>query len=490
MFKISRTLSLLPSLTRDVRAFFAGTLPTATSSRMTRLSLLHRAETLLKMLDEVKPYIDATLADEARVRLVPAAKEHADLWPKAYRFADAGVAFVLWFFWNMRMIASSIIIGLHRRPDPPLTTTTTSSSSFSSPSPSSPSPSPSSSSSFPSPPTSPPAAHGTTTSFYPPSRLAVLERDTIRMAHDVCMSWEHARAVRPLGAMYIDVGLIIAYGVFATAGDSPRQSWLLRALADLTEGHPGEGTGEGIAGRAFEGSTKDWTAERVEWLGRWFSAGCVDFVGMGGLMSGEEEMVVVVGDGAGVGSAGSSSSSSSSPAVADQESVSGSPLLTDRDAASPQLTSSMWDEWAFAAAAAASSSQSSDFVGGWNMSSMDDLSFGASSAYAAAPTGGGYAESIASASTATGIVATDGAAAAAAAAAVSAGGTSSRGWSPDSLASSLADTDSFLILQPTGRRIRWHTPTTTATTNGGMNYGFDSFNNFGGAPLHSKSFVA
>lgn len=457
MFKISRTLSLLPSLTRDVRAFFAGTFSTSSSPRMTRLSLLHRAETLLKMLDEVKPYIEATLADESRVRLVPAAKEHADLWPKAYRFADAGVAFVLWFFWNMRMIASSIIIGLHRRPDPPSTTTSSPSPSSSSPSPSP----PSSSSSFPSPPTSPPCPQS---SFYPAPRLAALERDTIRMAHDVCMSWEHARAVRPLGAMYIDVGLIIAYGVFATAGDTPRQSWLLRALADLTEGHPGEGTGEGIAGRAFEGSTKDWTAERVEWLGRWFSAGCVDFVGVGGLGAcGEEE---VVGDGAGVGSAGSSP-------LAD-ESLSGSPLLTDRDASSPQLTSSMWDEWAFAAA-----SSQSDFVGGWNAA---DLSFQAGSAYgtvAAAPTGGGYAESIASGSTATGLAA-GGAAA----------GGSSRGWSPDSLASSLADTDSFLILQPTGRRIRWHTPTTTATANGGMNYGFDSFNAFGGAPLHSKSFVA
>ncbi|KAK0618779.1 hypothetical protein DIS24_g11520, partial [Lasiodiplodia hormozganensis] len=317
---------------------------------------------------------------------------------------------------------------------------------------------------FPSPPTSPPCPQS---SFYPPSLLAALERDTIRMAHDVCMSWEHARAVRPLGAMYIDVGLIIAYGIFATAGDTARQGWLLRALADLTEGHPGEGTGEGIAGRAFEGSTKDWTAERVEWLGRWFSAGCVDFVGMSGL-NGEEEVVV------------------GSP-VAD-ESVAGgsanaSPLLTDRDA-SPQLTPSMWDEWAFAAAA---SSHQSDFVGGWNAADLSSFQAGSSAygtvaaAAAAAPTGGGYAESIASGSTATGLAAAGGAAA----------GGSSRGWSPDSLASSLADTDSFLILQPTGRRIRWHTPTTTATANGGMNYGFDSFNNFvGGAPLHSKSFVA
>ncbi|KAF4544227.1 Zn 2cys6 transcription factor protein [Lasiodiplodia theobromae] len=433
MFKISRTLSLLPSLTRDVRAFFAGTFSTSSSPRMTRLALLHRAETLLKMLDEVRPYIDATLADEARVRLVPAAKEHADLWPKAYRFADAGVAFVLWFFWNMRMIASSIIIGLHRRPDPPSTATSSPSPSSASPSAS---PSPPSSSSFPSPPTSPPCPQS---SFYPPSLLAALERDTIRMAHDVCMSWEHARAVRPLGAMYIDVGLIIAYGIFATAGDTARQGWLLRALADLTEGHPGEGTGEGIAGRAFEGSTKDWTAERVEWLGRWFSAGCVDFVGMSGL-NGEEE----VGEEA-TGSAGSSPVGSANA----------SPLLTDRDA-SPQLTSSMWDEWAFA-----SGGGQADFFGGWNNAS-DLSSFqaaGSSSAYgavaAAAPTGGGYAESIASGSTATGLAAAAGGAA------------------------------------PTGRRIRWHTPTTTATANGGMNYGFDSFNNnFGGAPLQSKSFVA
>ncbi|EOD43919.1 putative zn 2cys6 transcription factor protein [Neofusicoccum parvum UCRNP2] len=230
MFRISRAMAFLPALNRDIRAFFAGNAPADT----TPLSLLHRAESLRDMLDEVRPYIEELLADPTRVRRVTPSPEHADLWPFAYRFADAGVAFVLWFFWNMRMITSSIIVGLHRRPA--------------------------------SAPFLPPR----------PAYLAALEREAVAMARDVCMSWEHARAVRPLGAMYIDVALIVSYNLFAQrAGPDGRrrQAWILAALEELTEGYPGEGSREWIAGREFAGV--DWTEERVEWLGAWFTAGCV-----------------------------------------------------------------------------------------------------------------------------------------------------------------------------------------------------------------------
>ncbi|KAK7709709.1 hypothetical protein SLS57_008614 [Botryosphaeria dothidea] len=231
MFKIARAMSYLPSLTRDVRAFFSGT----SSPDITPLSLLRRAETLHAMLDKVQPYIAETLADPTRVRRVAPSPEHADLWPMGYRFADAGVAFVLWFYWNMRMITFLIIAGLHQRP-------------ASSP-------------------------------FLPPqpSYVAALGREARAMARDLCMSWEHAHAVRPLGAMYLDVGLIVAYSVFAEGvgeeeGEQEdeeawerRLAWLLRALAQLTAGRPGEGTGMGIVGQEFRGA--DWTAERVERLG-------------------------------------------------------------------------------------------------------------------------------------------------------------------------------------------------------------------------------
>lgn len=230
MFKISRAMSLLPCLSRDVRAFFTGTAPPGT----TAVSLVHRAEFLYSMLDEVRPYIDSTLTDPTRVRCVPPSPDHGALWPYAYRFADVGVAFVLWFFWNMRMISASIIIGLHRRPE------------------------------------------SCTSLPLRPVYLAELERERLSMARKVCMSWEHARAVRPLGAMYIDVGLIVAYSLFVEyEGDDGRRlrRWVLRALQELTDGHPGEGTGEAFAGREFQGV--DWTAERVEWLGAWFTAGCI-----------------------------------------------------------------------------------------------------------------------------------------------------------------------------------------------------------------------
>lgn len=232
MFKIARAMSYLPSLTRDVRAFFSGT----SSPDITPLSLLRRAEALHAMLDKVQPYIAETLADPTRVRRVAPSPEHADLWPMAYRFADAGVGFVLWFYWNMRMITFLIIAGLHQRPA--------------------------------SSPSLPPR----------PSYVAALGREARAMARDLCMSWEHAHAVRPLGAMYLDVGLIVAYSVFAErVGEEEegeqedeearerRLAWLLRALAQLTAGRPGEGTGMGIVGQEFRGA--DWSAERVERLG-------------------------------------------------------------------------------------------------------------------------------------------------------------------------------------------------------------------------------
>lgn len=453
MFKISRTLSLLPSLTRDVRAYFAsssaGTIPPSSSSS-TRLSLLRRAERLHKMLDEVKPYIDATLADPQRVQRVAAAAEHAHLWPEAYRFADAGVAFVLWFFWNMRMISSAMIVGLHRHDSNASSPFSPSSSTASSPA----SPSSSSSSSSSS------TAHSRATA----SRVAALERDIHRMARAVCMSWEHARAVRPLGAMYIDVGLIVAYSAYA--GSPERRRWVLRALEELTEGSNPDGPGEGfIAGRTFEGGrvagggsgsgNKDWSAERVAWLGRWFTAGCVDYVGAG--EDGDE------------GDAGSSPLFGGCGAVGGvvESAMTASPtvMAEGRETTSPELQSSLWDEWAFAAAGG------QDFVD-WDvsMSSSDDMSFRADSTY-----GGGAVrdgEPLASASTAT--------------------GSGGRAWSPDSLASSLADTDSFLVLQPMGMRVRWPTTmmtTTTTPTNNGRNYGFDNLNSFS-STLNSRSFVA
>ncbi|KAL0258555.1 hypothetical protein SLS55_006052 [Diplodia seriata] len=447
MFKISRTLSLLPSLTRDVRAHLANS---GSVSPSTRLSLLRRAESLHRMLDEVKPYIDATLADPRRVQRVAAAPEHAHLWPEAYRFADAGVAFVLWFFWNMRMISSSIIVGLHRHPhhhNHHGSTTT------------SPTASPASSS----PPTTPPPPPPSSFSPPPPPRnIPALERDIRRMARAVCMSWEHARAVRPLGAMYIDVGLIVAHGVYA--GSAERQRWVLRALKELTEG-AGGGSHSGIAGRMFESNVgnNDWSAERVGWLGEWFTAGCVGYVGCGGEEGGEEEGdagsggLLFEGDGGGY----VESVMTASPTTLMGEDGGGG-------GTSPEFSSSLWDEWAFTAAAGGQ-----DFVD-WDasMSSSDGMSFRADSAYGGV---GADGEPIASrASTAT----------------VTDTTTTGRAWSPDSLDSSLADTDSFLVLQPMGVRVRWPTTMTTTTpTNNGGDYGFDNFNSFG-STLNIRPFVA
>ncbi|KAL1645818.1 hypothetical protein SLS58_003702 [Diplodia intermedia] len=423
MFRISRTLSLLPSLTRDVRAHLANSSSSVSAS--TRLSLLRRAESLHRMLDEVKPYIDATLADPQRVQRVAAAPEHAHLWPEAYRFADAGVAFVLWFFWNMRMISSSII------------------------------------------------------------------RDIRRMARSVCMSWEHARAVRPLGAMYIDVGLIVAHSVYAGAPE--RQRWVLRALEELTEGsssgssHSGGGggrpAGEGvIAGRMFErnggvgGSTNnnnnDWSAERVGWLGKWFTAGCVDYVGGGGEEEEGEEgdagsgSLLFEGYGA-VGGDGGSGGYVESVMTASPTTLMGEDGVGG--GTSPEFSSSLWDEWAFTAAAGGQ-----DFVD-WDasMSSSDGMSFRADSAYGSGGVGADGEPVASRASTAT---VTD--------------TTAGRAWSPDSLDSSLADTDSFLVLQPMGVRVRWPTTMTTMTpTNNGRDYGFDNFNSFG-STLNTRPFVA
>ncbi|KAL1619605.1 hypothetical protein SLS54_006542 [Diplodia seriata] len=453
MFKISRTLSLLPSLTRDVRAHLANS---GSVSPLTRLSLLRRAESLHRMLDEVKPYIDATLADPRRVQRVAAAPEHAHLWPEAYRFADAGVAFVLWFFWNMRMISSSIIVGLHRHPHHHHHGSTTTS----------PTASPASSS----PPTTPPPPPPSSFSPPPPPRnIPALERDIRRMARAVCMSWEHARAVRPLGAMYIDVGLIVAHGVYA--GAPARQRWVLRALEELTEG-AGGGSHSGIAGRMFEsggGGNNDWSAERVGWLGEWFTAGCVGYVGCGG-EEGEEgdagslfEGYGAVGGGDGGGGGYGESVMTASPTTTFMGEDGGG----GGGGTSPEFSSSLWDEWAFTAAAG-----SQDFVD-WDasMSSSDGMSFRADSAYGGV---GADGEPIASrASTAT---VTD--------------TTAGRAWSPDSLDSSLADTDSFLVLQPMGVRVRWPTTMTTMTpTNNGGDYGFDNFNSFG-STLNTRPFVA
>ncbi|OJD33459.1 zn 2cys6 transcription factor protein [Diplodia corticola] len=471
MFRISRTLSLLPSLTRDVRAFLAcPSGPSASSSSSTvRLSLLRRAESLHKMLDRVKPYIDATLADPQRVRRVAAAPEHAHLWPEAYRFADPGVAFVLWFFWNMRMITSSIIIGLHRHRHGHGQ---------------SPSPSPTAAASSPTATTtttSPPHSSSSSSSSQPPCssssssnhrRVAALERDIHAMARAVCMSWEHARAVRPLGAMYIDVGLIVAHSVYSAS--PARRRWVRAALEELTEG-----SGED------EGS---WSAERVGWLARWFTAGCVDYVGGGG-GEGEgegEDGCGGWGGGDGGWEVGGAVELAMEEVVVveegeEQQQQQHRLLLRRETTASTTTTtssesssSSSWDEWAFTAAAG-----DQDFVD-WDVggvtSAADDMSFGAADSTRAEP--------IASASTTDTVTG-----AAGTAAAVGGGGGGSGAWSPDSLASSLADTDSFLVLQPMGVRVRWPTTTTTMNNNGRA-YGFDRFNAFGSAPLNSRSFVA
>ncbi|KAF2137949.1 uncharacterized protein K452DRAFT_301663 [Aplosporella prunicola CBS 121167] len=198
--RIARAMSYLPALARDARAYHA-----ARHDESTAKELLARAASLKGMLAMAGPFVEAAQADPAL------------MWragPDRLAFANAGIAFSLWFFWAMSIAVDGIAAGLA------------------------------------------PQQHD--------ASLALACVGRARLLRD---SWPWARGCRPLGAMYLDVGLILAHKALRLwGGEAGDGGEVLEALAGLSEG----------ARAASAGDAVPWTVEHVERVGAWLTGGAVD----------------------------------------------------------------------------------------------------------------------------------------------------------------------------------------------------------------------
>ncbi|KAK7532035.1 uncharacterized protein J3D65DRAFT_635471 [Phyllosticta citribraziliensis] len=250
--KLMRAMSFLPSLSHDMRACEAG----STDPHVTPACLYRRALALRVMVDEVTPYILETLKDHDRVLLLPS--DACSIWKHAFFYSDYGTAFACWFYWNMSMVALSIVIGIHRRPH---------------------------------------WAAQLGGDRQPDETIDQLERECVEMAQKTAMSWEHAMRTRPLGTMYHDFGLIMAFNVFGAYGSSDAatysagelQDWCFAALKQLAysnrspRGYSRSSTpffaapdhADPLATQDSSSDNMQWNPRHLEWFGAWCTGGCL-----------------------------------------------------------------------------------------------------------------------------------------------------------------------------------------------------------------------
>ncbi|KAF2090564.1 hypothetical protein K490DRAFT_61884 [Saccharata proteae CBS 121410] len=233
--KVSEAMAHLPGLCRDIRAYDAGTENTSSTGTLTLASLTDRTHHIRNLLDETRPYLSATVLNTAIVQRTPSSDP---LFPEHLSYASLPYAWVFWFYWGMRIITNTIDAALlHRR------------SSF---------------------------------GFQPfPAdlqHLADLDTENREMSKLLCSSIDYARACRPIGAIYIDIGLVMAHKVFSTdpslsaaAKTAHRDSVLdkLNSLHDDSVGRKMKDLGS---------TTVGWTHERVERLAAWMTGGRIDGV--------------------------------------------------------------------------------------------------------------------------------------------------------------------------------------------------------------------
>ncbi|KAK8202481.1 hypothetical protein IWZ01DRAFT_124761 [Phyllosticta capitalensis] len=240
--KLMHSMSFLPSLCRDIRAYEAG----STDPNVSPSCLYSRAKALRTMVDQVKPYIDDTLSDPDRVLLRPS-DPRSSIWNYAFFYSDYGTAFACWFYWNMTMVAASIIIAIHRRPAW--------------------------------------AALLGDDERQPAETIDQLECECIEVAQKVAMSWEHAMRTRPLGTMYHDFGLIMAFNVFGAYGSpdpdafsaADLQDWAFSALKQLTYSNrsPHRYSRANPTAAPSASDTLQWSPQHLEWFGAWCTGGCL-----------------------------------------------------------------------------------------------------------------------------------------------------------------------------------------------------------------------
>ncbi|KAK7510144.1 hypothetical protein IWZ03DRAFT_363658 [Phyllosticta citriasiana] len=246
--KLMHAMSFLPSLSHDIRACEAG----STDPHVTPARLYTRAHALRVMVDEVTPYIEETLTNPARVVLEQS--DPCSIWEHAFFYSDYGTAFVCWFYWNMSMVAQSIIIGIHRRPH---------------------------------------WAAQLGRDRQPDETIDQLERECVEIAQKVAMSWEHAMRTRPLGTMYHDFGLIMAFNVFGAYGSPDTaafsaqelRDWCFAALKQLTYSNRSPRGYDRCSTPFFDApdfadhragpDTMQWNPRHLEWFGAWCTGGCL-----------------------------------------------------------------------------------------------------------------------------------------------------------------------------------------------------------------------